>query len=548
MNGHTFEPSPEVLEPAVGAHVPCRTGSVARDAPTARDHGLGAACGAAFAAALLLVLTAAPARAEETPPSPDEDTVVESGGARPDAQEAAAPAGAVDDAAAAEDAAEDTAAKPLAAADAEGDEPPAPSALGSAIDDVLARVHGSVSLQYRGRRGSDDTDQDLYQWLDLRIGDENADRISATVFLRATADLDRQRDRRDAYEFTSLADSYDSSANARLYSGYLTWRPGSGPAALARIGRQYVYSAETFHLDGVYAESRELHEATHMTAAVYGGVPVHLYERSPSGDWITGAALSAEPFRWTRATVDYVHVSDDYDGAVRDDLAALRVWQRANPWLDLYGRVSYLDALRDVELRATARFDEQDLLVQATWYRLLEPMDEEFTTEFDPYFTVLHTLHEYDQARLRAVKGFGEELVLEVGADVRDVRDTGDEGASTRDTRRWYVMPTFPELLWEGAELSLIAERWSGNGQRLQTYGGEVTHRVSDDVLVSLGTDYSLYGYDAFRDRERNHVRTVFADLRWKLSDRLTLRVRHSHEKDDEETYDVFTLGLTLAF
>ncbi len=547
VNGQTFDPLVERSSLDLDAHAACRGAPVAPPAPAPRDRRLSWASSLpVLLVASALVCAAGSARAEDTEAPSVEDTPAKD----TPAKDTPAKDKAVDDtAAAAEARGSDEASEPASAAVPSTGPSAGRSALSGLIDDMLESAHGSISVEYRNRHVSRDTDQDIYNWIDLRFGNETTDRVSATFFARTTTDLDAQRTRRNgSYAFASVQDSHDASFNARLYSAYLTWRPADGVASMARVGRQYVHAAETFHLDGVYAESRELHEKTHMTASVYGGVPVHLYESSPSGDWISGASISAEPFRWTRATVDYVHVSDDYNGAVRDDLAALRIWQRANPWLDLYGRVSYLDALRDVELRATARFDEHDLIIQATWFRLLDAMDEEFTSDLDPYFYVLHTLEEYDQGRLRVVKGFGEDVVVEAGVDFRDVRDHRDLGTYNRDSHRYYVMPTFDDLLWDGAELTLIAERWSGNGDRLETYGGEVSQDLSDDVELSIGSDYSLYGYDGFRDRERNHVRSVFWDLRWQLSDRLSLRGRYSHEKDDEETYDVFTLGLTLAF
>ncbi len=520
MSGHQSDSSDALLESVSGTHGTCRPQGRAPGHGRNWDAGHARASGGLPLALVATALLAAPAvAAEDAAPSPQEDT-------------ASDPA-------------------PVEAKAADAKAAPAPergTALKDTIGDLLARTHGSASLEYRLRRTGDDTDQDLRSWLDLRVGDGRHDALSAAFFVRSTLDLDRRRTGRDGYEFTSLPDTFDSDLNARLYTAYVAWRPEKGPAESVRFGRQYVYGSETFHIDGVSAASRELWQKAHLRASVYGGVPVHLYESSPRGDWLAGTTLTAEPARGTRAALDYVHVTDDFGDRVRDDTAAVRVWQRATPWLDLYGRGTYLGTARDAELRATGHWDEQDLLVQASWFRLFESYDEEFTTEFDPYYTVLHTLAGYDQGRLRAVKGFGDKVVVEGGLDVRDVRDSGDEGAFNRDTHRWYLTPSVEDLVWEDSVVSLVVERWSGDGERFDTYGGELTHRFSKRVEASLGTDYALYGYDAYRDRERNHVRAVHADLRWKLTDTLTLRLRHSHERDDEETYDVFTLGLTLDF
>lgn len=532
MNGQKLQSSDEVRWVAGPPQKPCPRGRFGdtSDAEGAARRGWGSLrLPLTLATVIALVLSAGVARAQEdTPASPDEDA-------------ATAPV--------AEPAAEAGAAAVEEAADGGSDAEEAPAADGfvlkDAIDHMVENAHGSFSVEYRLRSGDDDTDQDIYKYLDLRLGNENVDRLSATIFARSSWDLDGQRTGRDDYALTSIQDKYDSSYNVRLYTAYLTWRPKDGPVSVGRFGRQYVYAAETFHIDGAWARSAELQKDARITAEVYGGVPVHLYESSPSGDWIAGTAVSAEPFRGTRATLDYVHVTDEYEGTVRDDLTALRVWQRATEWLNLYGRASYVHGLRDAEARATGSWEEQDLMVQLQWFTLLEDKDEEFTTEFDPYYYVLHTQTEYDQYRLRAVKGFGDDVFVELGADIRDA---DDESTYNRDVERYYVMPTFADLLWERSELTLIGERWSGDGERIETLGAELRHEFSDEIEMVLGTDYTMYGYDGYRDRERNHVRSYLYELRWDLTESLDLRLRYVHEEDDEETYDVFTMGLTLAF
>ena len=561
MNGQIYESFEEVRVHARPPQKPCLGRARSGFVSFARDGGhRPASAGVTRTLAMLAIVAAAAASAradEDTKPSSTEDKpAVESveGGALAGEE-------AVDDAVLAEgetggepggeigEAADEEAAEAAAVEGAEGagDEIPDPDAfdLTSAVDDMLANVHGSVSVEYRYRSDKSNTDQDLYSWLDLRFGDENRDRLSATFFARATGDLDGQRKDRREYEFTSIEDKYDSSWNTRLYSAYLTYRPKDGPVAMGRFGRQYVYAVETFHVDGVYAESVVLEESTKLTANVYGGVPVHLYESSPSNDWMVGTAISAEPFRWTRATLDYVHVDDHFEGTAHDDLSSLRVWQRATPWLSLYGQATYLHGLRDAEARATASFEEQDLMVQASFFTQLKDTEEQFSTEFDPYYAVLYTLTKYDQYKLRAVKGFGDDILVEVGVDVRDAEDSA---TYNRDVHRYYAMPTFVDPLWDDSEISLIAEAWSGDGDRVQTYGGELTQTLTEKIEASIGSEYSMYGYDSYRDRERNHVRSVFCELRWEITESLDMRMRYVHEEDDEERYDVATLGLTLAF
>ena len=155
------------------------------------------------------------------------------------------------------------------------------------------------------------------------------------------------------------------------------------------------------------------------------------------------------------------------------------------------------------------------------------------------------TLEEYDQLRVRTVKGFGDDIVVEAGADIRDAED---EGPYNRDVHRVYAIPSWSGVPWDESELSLYLERWSGDGDRLETIGGEITHQFDDTLRGTLGYDYSLYGWDAYKDRERNHVRSVYTDVRWQIEEDIELRLRYVHEEDDDETYDVLTLGCTVDF
>ncbi len=414
---------------------------------------------------------------------------------------------------------------------------------------VGAAVHGDVTVRYRARWSHEETDQDLYQYLNLRVGEEWRDELSATFFVRGTLDLDQDFPRENRRGFTSLADGYDSRWNANLYTAYLTWRPKGGWLDTARLGRQYVQAAETFHIDGVSVETQPLVKSIDLRATVYGGRPVHLYESSPSGDWLAGAQLAATPVKGTRGALDYTYVKDDlrFLGPQRDDLAALSVWQDVGRNFQLHGRVSYLEGLRDYTLRGTANFPEHDLIVHASYFQLLE-RKKQFVTEFDPYFSVLRSQERFEQADLRAAKGFGEHFAVEAGGSTRQLQSGADEGPFNRNVRRMYVTPSVSDLPWEGFEASVTAENWSGDGERIRTFGAEAGHKFSKKLKATLGTDYSLYALGPLGFGERNHVRSVYARVRMALTESLSADIGYEWEKDDEETTHAVTLALTVEF
>jgi len=493
--------------------------------------------------ALVTSALASPAIGEDAPPAPpataaEQPAAVEAG--EKDATQAASKADS----------------KTGDAPPAEAKDPAAPSTGGGfelrrAVEDTIgAPVHGTIGLRYRYRETGDETDQDIDHWVRLRVGNETADRFSANFSLRTTADLDRSSsDPTRGHTFSSLADTYDSRVNTRLYTAYVTYRPGAGKVEAVRFGRQYVYAAETFHLDGVHAESAVLQKDFQLRASVYAGVPVHLYESSPSGDWLVGVQLGAKPWRRGRVALDFTHVDDDLAnfGQQHDKLVALSAWQSLGTQLHLHGKATYLGTLRDATVRATFELPDEDFMVKGSYYRLFKDK-REFSTEFDSYYSVLQELSRYHMAELRAVKGFGENYYVEAGASVRDLVPGEDESTFNRDLHRYYLTGGIDDLPWEGTSFSATVDVWSADGERYRTFGGEVRKRFSDRFEAALGSDFAVYAFSEIRGRETNDVRTIYGEVEVRLTDDLTMDLRAVWEEDDEETYRVFTLGLEHAF
>lgn len=453
----------------------------------------------------------------------------------------------------------DAKASPAPAVPAKTPTTPEPAAqpsktLREAIEGLVgAPVHGDLTVRYRARRVSDETDQDLYSYLDLRIGDEQKDRVSGALFMRAALDLDQAHTDSDGgYVFDSLADTSESRLSALLYNAYVSIRPQSGKDALVqqtKVGRQYVYAGDTFHFDGATFTSKKLTEGSKVEVTAYGGVPVHFYENSSSGDWLAGVKVAVEPWKNGRAQVDYTHVQDDLSilGPQRNDLASLSLWQNVSKPVSLFGQFTWLEGPRDATLRATYVDPEKDLLVQLSAYDLLESK-QAFATEFDPYYRVILDLERYRQATLRASKGFGDDFDVEVGASAREVKEDSDVGPFNRDTRRVYVTPSLSKFPWEGSTLSVTGESVTGDGERIQTWGADLSHRYSKALRVSVGTDYSLYAFGPLGDDERTHVRTAWARARYQVSDTVSADIQYTWEKDDVETFHVLSLALTVRF
>jgi hypothetical protein len=438
------------------------------------------------------------------------------------------------------------------------EQPPAepsdrPSELRSAVEGMLgASVHGTFTNKYRLRTSEDGTDQDIQQFLDLRVGDDTKDHVSGALFVRSDVDLDRAHEGDPSFVYHSLDDTFSKSVNTLLYTAYTTIRPQSGPFESYRVGRQYAFAAETFHVDGASATTRPLVQSIKLKVTAYGGVPVHFYESNPSGDWLGGLRVAAEPWKGGTANVDYTHVQDKFSTLSekeKNDLAALSMWQTVAKHVELYGQFSWLDGPRDGTLRATANVPESGLLVQASYYRLLETK-EQLATEFDPYTNVIQEYVRYQQGDLRATKGFGDHFDVTVGGSVRRLLSDEQETTFNHDTRRLYVTPSVIDLPWKGTTASATAEQYSGDGQRQTTWGLDASHQFGKSLKLSAGSDYSLYTYGAVATEERTDVRTAYARARFPLNESKSLMadVRYTWEKDDVETFHVLTLAVIFEF
>ncbi|MCE9637785.1 MAG: hypothetical protein K8T90_18955 [Planctomycetes bacterium] len=436
------------------------------------------------------------------------------------------------------------------------------SALRNAVEGLVgAPVHGRVSFRWEARflpgngvpaRESDDFD--LYTHLDLRVGDEQKDPLSATFSARSAWDIGSRPDGRTGSRWSSLADTYGNEFTTQVYTGYVTWRRGCGPVEAAKIGRQYVYAAETFQFDGVSATSSQLDRGTNLRLLGYAGKPVHFYEAQSSGDWLGGLRATAAPWKGGRAALDYAHVEDDLAGYTneRNDLAAASVWHALTPNVDLHGRFTWLDGPRDALVRATGNFPDQDLLVQVGYKRLLDDQ-KHLATEFDPYTTILKTLYRYHQADIRAVKGLGEAMggnwSVEAGAAAKRLVNANDEGTYNRETTRFWLMPSVDDLPWKGSTLSVGGEVWKGNdSDTIRTWTCDLTHRFGGSARLSVGTDYTLYDEGRLQSGERTHLRTAYVRVNAQLSEDLTMDIRYSWERDEKETDHVLSLGLAVEF
>ena len=408
-------------------------------------------------------------------------------------------------------------------------------------------VHGSVSAKYRYRSSSQSSDNDLYEYLSADFGKPEGT-VTGHLFLRATEDLDGRESGYDP--LNGITESY-RSFNARFYYGHVDFH-GLGPAELIRAGRQFEYETPvTFHFDGVHLESKPIEKDLLLQVGLYGGIPVHLFESSPSGDWLAGAYVQCVPWEAARFRIDYAHVRDDYLlGVQSDNLLGVGMWQTIGPVL-LQARYGMLDSeSRDLLVRGTFYAPESDVRIELSYFQLFKTQRAE-SIDLDYFSLAAQDYFPYIQGRLLAAKGFGEHFLLQGGVDWRELRDSGDQGTYNHAFRRFYLTPTVTNVIVAGLSISATGEIWevphTDNGDILSA-GLDVGYRYSPTVKFSAGTAYSLYKYDYFDSVEREHVRTLYVKAAYAPKKGLRLDGSYEFEYDDVDTFHVLKLGAGWAF
>ncbi|MBI5432331.1 MAG: hypothetical protein HZA52_05840 [Planctomycetes bacterium] len=409
-------------------------------------------------------------------------------------------------------------------------------------------MHGVSTTRVIARSSDDADDVDLRESLVLDFGDSKTSRVTGHVFGVLTADLDGGSDRADQFAFTSLADTFDGAVDAWLYQAYVDVERTTGLDRL-RIGRQIDYETPEFaFFDGVAVSTAERGEKR-ARFGLYGGIPVHLYESSRSGDVLFGAFGECVPWTKGRARVDWMHLEDETRlSQHEDDLLGLSLWQRVGEKLRFDGRYSRLEGEdRDVELGTSWNDARRDFVVRATWRRLLSTQ-KDLVLELDPFYGSLQSLYPYDQLGMSLEKGLGERATLRGGFDLRRVEDDGDIGTFNRDYDRAYAGATLHDLFVHGLELELDADAWDADGREVNGWGVSLSRAFASGLQASLGTYYSLYKFDLLSSNEREDVRTWFVKVSRTWSKSLRGEIGYDLDDEEDDTFHTLRVGFTWRF
>jgi len=412
--------------------------------------------------------------------------------------------------------------------------------------DALRKVpiHGLFSTTYRGRWTSGDTDNDLRAWLYLDLGDPEQDKFTGRFNGILYWDLDRQQNGQDPYY--DINDTYDHSLEGRLYEAYVEAHVDG--LSVARAGRVQILETPVLAwFDGAYVETEEATERDVFFGA-YGGVPVHTFESSSSGDGMFGAFVGGRPWTGAKLRFDYMRFQDEnYFGDHNNDLYNLGWWQTLVEGVFLEADYSRLDdSSRDVLGRVTYYDTDSDFMVQASYYELLHTQAD-LALEVDPFYGALLELYPYYQTRFLASKSLLEWIYLEGGTDIRRVKDGDDEGDFNRDFERYYFVTSFQDVWRDGLDFSINGDAYNSDGNDTQAWGLDATRRFDEQWEGSLGTYYSLYKYDYLDGNERDNVRTYYVKAEYDRTENLAFDLGYEFE-DSFQDYQTLRVGMSWRF
>lgn len=425
--------------------------------------------------------------------------------------------------------------------------PPAPRRATAPPPSDALRFAGSLALRYRARHGAGATDQDVVARLDVDLGDEERDTVTAHVRTRAFWDADG---RRPDDPFAGLDQSFGDEFDARLYAAHVDLHRSLG-LRLLRLGRQDLEEAPTIvTFDGVRADSPRWGGQTQFHVSAYGGVPVHQFEGSPRGDSVVGVAAGFVPWRGGRVRVDAMNLRDEYLAVDReDDLLGARWWQNVGE-VQLHGLHTWRDGSpRDLVVGANGPLPDAlpaDARITVTWRELLSTQRQQ-VTELDPFFDVGFDYAPYRQLETTLDVDATEHLSVGVGADVRWLRDAADERAFNREFEHYRAFASWDDLFVSGLTASVSGSLWDSSGEEFRAVTGDLVWRPDRDLRTVLGSAYDLFRYDLFEGRERLHVRSWYLRVQRRVGHAL-FDAAYEIERDDDDEFHLFRVGVTWTF
>lgn len=413
---------------------------------------------------------------------------------------------------------------------------------------VAPRVTGYFSLRSQSRWAVDhgDEDHDLYgvAGVDYFTGGENS--WGLHLMVRGSWGLNEQDP--DSV-FFGVQDTYTNQLEGRIYHAYAD-APTGDSLGLLRFGRMLIYETPvTVYVDGAQVETTP-NGPTEFVMGAYGGGSVHQFDDWPSDELLGGVYTRFRPWVDGLLRIDWLHLDDENvrfaDG--QNDLIAADLLHLIGDGLRLNGNFSLLEGrANDLQFDGLWMSGEGDMSLRFSYYELLEAQ-RDLANELNPFFNIVNTYYPFNQTQFVVTKSFDEVLELYGGLDMRRVDEEGDIGRYNRDFDRYYLTAALPSLLPLETTVSLTGEIWDSPDTEMESWGLDLTSRMTEDTKLSLGSYYSLYKYYFDISDEREDVRTYYGELRNSVSDSMNVMARYEYEDQELDSFHSLRLGVTWRF
>jgi len=424
---------------------------------------------------------------------------------------------------------------------------PVQEAPKTSVQSLLDPLTGTIRTQYRYRATSDASDSDLYEIISLAYGNPDKDPVTAMLSARLAADLDGNKNVQGFYPFTSTDDRYSKWATERLYTAYLDFRPRESGVQM-RAGRQTLDEfPEAVPMDGARVR---VAAGSQIALAAFGGLPVNLFESSPSGDAMYGASAEWMPIPEGRGRyrVEYLHLRDENVlGLHRDDLVGFAIDEGAGDF-NVYARYTLLEGeSRDLVARLSGAVPDAEFLFQLQGTYVFHRI-EALSYAIDPYATFMMDLQPYVDLQVRASKGFGSAFTLDALFTSRQLVRNGIETTYNHEFKRVEIAPLLRNWPLQDVSLRVSWDYWNSSGDDFWTLSGDISWSLHRDIVLFLGSSYALYSVDAFTGEEHDRVRTYSVGMTWKVSKKSSIDGRFTYEQNAVGDFRTLEIGFRHAF
>ncbi len=423
------------------------------------------------------------------------------------------------------------------------------------VESLPFEISGRYQVDYLGRfNGTDEDDHQLFQYLKIKVDDIVSDKVSLRFSGRLSAELDGNDDG-DEF-FADIYDSFDHSANGRVYYLYLDVKDPVFKDSKLRLGRMYSYEPQSLLFSGAKYEQT----INKLRFYLQGGWRGSNYTSPGEDDNIGGVGVDYQLLPYTHVGYDYLRVEDD---DLDDDYHSFDAIQRFGS-LKTYARASILNGdADDVNLYASYYHVPLDLSLTARYYALVTERDKH-TNEFsalvdvdtfdidDP--TTLGVYSPFHLVNLMAYKGYGDEFGVSAGFETRWMDDADERNDLNREYDRYFLTVSAWDFLLHGLTASATVEFWDADASEDSlAIGIDAEKDITDRLNAAVGFYFSQYrlrtSFGGTSFSEDIETPELYGSVEYKLKENVELAARYQIEDETDlgTTHEIY-LSCSIEF